>query len=126
MPQKMKLQDLSAANFLRKRTHVDQQFIIHEFVFVSFFDQLQELFNIDEIYRNIYNPYESFPGVYSSFWDGTSYKSNCLFEIHPFWITNLPFNDLDENQLCNPVASCTHNIVFVYFSLAYLSLQFPY
>lgn len=63
MPQKMKLQDLSAASFLRKRTHVDQQSTIDEFVFVSFSDQLQELFNIDEIYRNIYNPYESIPGV---------------------------------------------------------------
>ena len=110
--------------FGRHTTRKDQYLKRENYAYVPFIEQLGQILNVkciyDEIFsRNLPHPKE---GVYASFEDGMKFKDSEFFKEHPRALRILLY--LDEVQVCNPLGSKTHKLVFVYFTLLNLPTNF--
>ena len=101
--------------FVRKRTNQAQKLKKEHYFIVPMISQLEQLLNFGDLKNIIDAPKITSSGTYSCFEDGLNYKRSLLFQKYP---TALQIHlYLDEVQICNPIGSYNHKLVFVYFSI---------
>jgi len=109
-------------DFARHKVGKDQFFKRQEYIYIPLLKQIERLLNIPAVYDEVKKMKTSVPGRYSSYEDGTRFKRSPLFQQHRDALQIHLY--LDEVQLCNPIGSYDHKIVFVYFAIGNLDLKF--
>ena len=113
MPMKVEIPSPADDVLPNKKNHI---------VYISLLKQLERMFNMPDLYAEIHRDKESQPGVYRSYEDGSRFAKNPLFIEHPKALQLHVY--LDEVQICNPIGSYSHKLVFMYFTLGNLDLRY--
>jgi hypothetical protein len=117
MPRKVTL-PTRPEDFGRFRTGHSQEFRPQNYVYIPILPQLEKLLNMKDVYDEIRKQKKVVPGCYSFYEDGLNYKSSNFFRDHPKGLQIHIY--VDEVQMCCPLGSYSHKIVFVYFSIGNL------
>lgn len=117
MPIKISL-PMIPEDYGRHKTAKERIFRKQDYVYVPILPQLEKLLNIEDLYREINKIYIPSPCSYHRYEDGENYRNNRLFQRSPRALQIHLY--LDEVQMCNPISSYNHKIVYVYFSLGNL------
>ena len=123
-PKTIQLPSYPRKEFGRHKTGKEQTFKRQTYIYIPFLEQLTQLLNVKEIFDEIFLSSEeiSRPGTYTKYQDGLKYKTSEFFRNHPRALRIVLY--LDEVQVCNPLGSKTHKLVFVYFTLLNLPPSF--
>jgi hypothetical protein len=114
MPRK-ELLPVRTEDFGRFRAGQPQQFNQQNYIYVPIIPQLQHLLNIIDVYDEVKRPKPNMKGKWTCYEDGLNYQTNPLFQRHPQALQVHIY--LDEVQMCCPLGSYSHKLVFVYFSI---------
>lgn len=117
MPLKIEL-PLIPEDLVRTRTGKERTFRKQDYVYVPLLSQLEKLLSMRDVYREVKTEYKPSPTHYGRYEDGENFKTNPLFQRHPRALQLHLY--LDEVQMCNPISSYSHKIVYVYFALGNL------
>ena len=132
-------------DFGRHKTRSRQSFKQQNYVCVPLIDQLEQLLNIEDIYHEIMEkPVVSHGSgcfcrysimkiiltklmknillCYFRYEGDSNFKSSHLFKRHPRGLQIIL--NIDEVQMCNPIGSYSHKVVYVYFSLGNIPFKF--